>query len=175
MFAPILSQQGLFGNAWQMPSNVVANGGEFVYNFFDIEGNQLSKTKATKAEIINQIAKQKHNANQLQNYSAVEGDVIGLFNPSSDNHLKAYKQNKKAGYNAYNTHVGFIRYIDNIPVVEHNVHGNIVRTPLSDILQNNSSFKIASIARPKYLLGTPIFINSDSKTVYLLENIQERN
>lgn len=175
VLAPVLSNQGLFGNAWQMPINVVNNGGEFIYNFFDKEGQSIKSTKGNKSAILSQINKQKHNDKELQDYSPVEGDIIGLFNPNSDNHVKAYSQNKKDGYNAYNTHVGFIRFVGDKAFVEHNVHGNIIRTSLSDILNNSSTYKIASIARPSYLKGTPFFINTNKKDISLIENLPERH
>jgi hypothetical protein len=83
------------------------------------------------ASFVNGIVPSKPNVN-LQN-----GDLVGIFYPPSSHHEEAFYQglssDKNHGSNnlwGMNTHVGRVMVIlDDVPIVFHNVGGNVQATP----------------------------------------------
>lgn len=139
---------GIYGNAWKMPTFVVKNNGVMLYNVFDNPSYNINNVPASVQHIKSLIDLHTFDAE----YSPMEGDIVGLFYRSSGNHMLAYSENKEARINAFNTHIGFIRFVNGIPVVEHNIHGKVYQEKLADVIKNQSvtGIKIASIARTNY-------------------------
>ena len=151
-----LGEQGLFGNAWTETQFIVNKGGKFMYNIYDNPNFSKKKIKADVGQIRRAINSHTHEG--IGNYVAMEGDVVGLFYVNSGNHIKAYTETNSMKIPAYHTHLGFIRYINGEPYVEHNIHGKVYQERLDLVINNQSTtgIKIAQIARPKYLVERSI-------------------
>jgi hypothetical protein len=70
-------------------------------------------------------------------------DSVSMYYKQSPNQEKAYKQ----GTTGSNTHTGFIRKINGVPYVEHNVGGQIKLFKLEDILGGGKNYGVTQIRR----------------------------
>lgn len=73
-----------------------------------------------------------------------DDDIVGLFYRGSGSQHKAFQEGVKG---EAHTHTGHIEFTDGIPYVLHNIHGDIVKNKVSDLLGSDKPYGITSIHR----------------------------
>ena len=135
-------QNGVIGNAWQMPKNIESKGGSILYNIYDdAKFKNISGVQDLKSKTVQALKEHPLDYSQLQ-----IGDVVGIYMPSSNMHEVALRDGTTK-----NTHVGIVTGFnkDGIPIVEHNIHQSH-RTDLITNLSGSKSGKaqVTTVARP---------------------------
>lgn len=143
-----LQKTGLnvFGDAWTRSSN---KNIKKIYSGYD-------KSKRPKEYEENAVLNYTLNAadslaKTLDLSKLKENDIVGLYFRNSPNMKKAYL---KGTNGETQTHTGHIT-IDKkgIPYVSHNVHGEIIKNKVSDLLGSNKPYGIVSVYRSTKKLG----------------------
>lgn len=143
-----LQKAGLnvFGDAWTRSSN---KNIKKIYSGYD-------KSKRPKEYEENDVLNYTLNAadslaKTLDLSKLKENDIVGLYFRNSPNMKKAYL---KGTNGETQTHTGHIT-IDKkgIPYVSHNVHGEIIKNKVSDLLGSNKPYGIVSVYRSTKKLG----------------------
>ena len=108
----------VIGDAWEMKNNIESNGGVIKYNIY--EDGRFSNVK--NVQQLKNVTEQVKKNNKASSDMFQIGDVVGLYNKSSNMHPTALKD----GRGTYNTHVGVVTDIkDGKPVISHNIHGKL--------------------------------------------------
>ena len=132
-------QNGVIGNAWNMPQNIVDAGGRMLFNLYDNGFDGVSGENDLKKRTRERL-KEEH-----IDYSILRpGDVVGVFVPGSEHHQETLDTGT-----TYNTHVGIVVGYDKdgMPLVEHNINQR-ERTERADHL-GNGYYDITVASRPK--------------------------
>ena len=133
----ISRQNGVYGNAWQMPMNIGKSGGDVLFNLYE-KGFEDVKTPAELVKRTRERLKEdSFDISRLQ-----PGDVVGIFYPGSTHHSDVLEEGT-----TYNTHVGIVTGYDKdgYPIVEHNVGGHHHKNRADKI----SLGTITTVSRPK--------------------------
>lgn len=135
-------QNGVIGNAWQMPKNIESKGGSILYNIYDdAKFKNISSVQDLKSKTVQALKEHPLDYSQLQ-----IGDVVGIYMPSSNMHEVALRDGTTK-----NTHVGIVTGFnkDVVPIVEHNIHQSH-RTDLITNISGSKSGKaqVTTVARP---------------------------
>lgn len=135
-------QNGVIGNAWQMPKNIESKGGSILYNIYDdAKFKNISGVQDLKSKTVQALKEHPLDYSQLQ-----IGDIVGIYMPSSNMHEIALRDGTTK-----NTHVGIVTGFnkDGVPIVEHNIHQSH-RTDLITNLSGSKSGKaqVTTVARP---------------------------
>lgn len=136
-------EDGVILDAWNMPKQIEAQGGNIIYNLYDDDNFKNIKS-----------IKELHNATRKSleehplNYSTLNiGDVVGIYMPSSDMHTVALKNGSTK-----NTHVGIVVDYDEdgMPIIQHNIHKHIHTDKANNISGSKTGkARITVVARPK--------------------------
>lgn len=108
------AQNGVVGNAWNMPMNIVAAGGQMLYNIYDSPAfddvKDVDSLKRTTSSVLK--------SNPFDYSTLRQGDVVGIYYPGSKHHSDTL-----ATGTTYNTHVGIVSGFDKdgMPMIEHNM------------------------------------------------------
>lgn len=146
------------GNAW-LSHDIDAAGKRVFSVYTKINDNQIEKYKDLYKRAmsgVNVTDEIKSFNEELIGGKKPSGlqldDLVGIYNPDSPNHLKAFKAagkkyffdgdpnrpgntltKKKIGF-SFNTHVGIVAAMkDGEPIVFHNVHGNVISEPAKNL------------------------------------------
>lgn len=133
-------QNGVIGDAWTMPKNIVNSGGKMLFNLYDSPefSNGVSGVSDLKKKTASALANSNIDLRQLR-----PGDVVGIYYPESHSYNKAISNGT-----TYNTHVAIVTGYDSdgMPIVEHNMGGSN-KKDRADKLRWGSKITVA--ARPK--------------------------
>lgn len=126
-------KNGVFGNAWNMPQNIVDAGGLELFNVFN--NSQFT----TDTQVRNFYKNQPD-----IDYSILQpGDIVGINYPTS-----SYQQEAVETGTTYNTHVGLVSDVKNgIPIITHNFGVFGVQKEPADKLKAHGKITVA--VRPK--------------------------
>jgi len=135
-----------YGDAWTIRDRLINKGAKSIYNVFPKEKPKVSNPD----KYIEQITRNKPN---LKPEDFQSGDIINLYYGGSDYANQAYNE----GSSVFSTHTGIIK-IDSKgnKFIDHNVHGNIKKEPLSIFLENTAKtgsgkpLRITAVTRPNY-------------------------
>lgn len=142
-----LQKQGLsiFGDAWTRSSN---KGIKKIYSGYDkskrpinYDKDEVLKYTLDAADSISRVIdtdKLKHN------------DIVGLYFRNSPNTKKAYE---KGTNGETQTHTGHIVEENGKKYVVHNVHGEVIKNDINDVIGSNHPYGITSVYRAKKLGG----------------------
>lgn len=133
-------QNGVVGDAWTMPQNVVNAGGQMLFNLYDSGFEGVKDAADLKARTKAQL-EQKH-----IDYSILKpGDIVGIYYPHSSHHSDVLESGT-----TYNTHVGIVTGFDDdgMPIVEHNI-GEKKHADRADSIYGIGS-QITVAARPNH-------------------------
>lgn len=135
-----IDANGIRGNAWTMGDNMVAAGGQRLFDLFAGEGAPSGKwTEGHKQKTIDYVrnfAKDPEYAQFLQQ-SLRPGDVVELLYPASNSFKKAYTE---TGGKHQNTHIGYVVQIGDELYIRDNVgnhhtnQSNVHTRKLSSVL-----------------------------------------
>lgn len=156
---------GVYGNAWTMPENIVNAGGKEIFNIY--KSKQFKNIKSGKE--LYSITKNYLNRNNIDYSSLKEGDVVGIFMPSSSHHDDVLKTGT-----TYNTHIGIIVGFDknNKPIVEHTVGGSVFRDSIDKIKGSMYGKAQVTVAvRPNYKQISEIKLDTNAKSKF---NVSEK-
>lgn len=139
----VSQQNGVIGDAWTMPYNIVNKGGKMKYNLYDDKDfDNIKDVDTLKRTTIKKAKEHKLDYNNVE-----LGDIVGIFMPSSDMHKVALDNGTTK-----NTHVGYVVGFDKdgTPLVRHNIHTSY-RTDRADKLTGSKSGNpfITVVASPK--------------------------
>lgn len=143
-----LQKQGLsiFGDAWTRSSN---KNIKKIYSGYD-------KSKRPKEYEENAVLNYTLNAadslaKTLDLSKLKENDIVGLYFRNSPNMEKAYS---KGTNGETQTHTGHITIDDKgVPYVSHNVHGEVIKNKVSDLLGSDKPYGVVSVYRSTKQLG----------------------
>lgn len=132
------SQNGVIGNAWQMPLNIGKAGGDVIFNLYSRGFEDVSTPQQLKERTKARLKEDHADLSMLK-----PGDVVGVFFPLSTHHGDVLKEGT-----TYNTHVGIISGYDKdgTPIVQHNIGGK-ERKDRADKLPYGS--EITTVSRPR--------------------------
>jgi hypothetical protein len=136
-------------NAWDVEHNLIQAGGLPVFSYADNVGGSFKHSKF----------------DDWSKYGVKIGDVVGLHNNEyTDSPISSGKSKNKS------RHVGVVvGYGENdIPMVQHNIHGKEYLEPINDIAGSRNHFAnyyVNSITRPKGLVEEPIDVESHNKEI----------
>ena len=142
-----LQKQGLsiFGDAWTRSSN---KGIKKIYSGYDkskrpinYDKEEVLKYTLNAADSISRVIdtdKLKHN------------DIVGLYFRNSPNTRKAYE---KGTNGEAQTHTGHVVEENGKKYVVHNVHGEVIKNDINDVIGSNHPYGITSVYRAKKLGG----------------------
>ena len=142
-----LQKQGLsiFGDAWTRSSN---KGIKKIYSGYD---KSKRPTNYDKDEVL------KYTLNAADSISRVidtdklkHNDIVGLYFRNSPNTKKAYE---KGTNGETQTHTGHIVEENGKKYVVHNVHGEVIKNDINDVIGSNHPYGITSVYRAKKLGG----------------------
>lgn len=156
---------GVYGNAWTMPGNIVNAGGKEIFNIY--KSKQFKNIKSGKE--LYSVTKNYLNRNNIDYSSLKEGDVVGIFMPSSSHHDDVLKTGT-----TYNTHIGIIVGFDknNKPIVEHTVGGSVFRDSIDKIKGSMYGKAQVTVAvRPNYKQISEIKLDTNAKSKF---NVSEK-
>ena len=156
---------GVYGNAWTMPENIVNAGGKEIFNIY--KSKQFKNIKSGKE--LYSVTKNYLNHNNIDYSSLKEGDVVGIFMPSSSHHDDVLKTGT-----TYNTHIGIIVGFDknNKPIVEHTVGGRVFRDSIDKIKGSMYGKAQVTVAvRPNYKQISEIKLDTNAKSKF---NVSEK-
>ena len=107
-----------YRNAWDIKENMDKNKNSTqVYNIYDDPAFKNVKNKNQ----LKQTTRAVKSKNQTTADMYQQGDIVGIFWPSSTHHGEVLKSK------THNTHVGFISgFKDGVPQITHNVGGNVI-------------------------------------------------
>lgn len=131
---------GVVGDAWTMPKNIVNAGGEMLYNLYDTGFDGVTSVKDLKERTAAGIK------SRPIDYSILKpGDVVGIFYPPSTHHSDVLKDGT-----TYNTHVGIVIGFDKdgMPLVEHNINERALKDRADKI--SGGIGKITTASRPRH-------------------------
>lgn len=131
---------GVVGDAWTMPKNIVNAGGEMLYNLYDTGFDGVTSVKDLKERTAAGLK------SRPIDYSILKpGDVVGIFYPPSTHHSDVLKDGT-----TYNTHVGIVTGFDKdgMPLVEHNINEHALKDRADKI--SGGIGKITTASRPKH-------------------------
>lgn len=143
-------QNGVIGNAWEMPMNIVNKGGTMKYNLYEDPKFKNVKNVADLKQTTLKASKQ----NPLDYKKVQVGDIVGIYIPSSDMHKVALKDGTTK-----NTHIGYVVGTDKdgMPLIRHNIHTSY-RTDRADAItgsRRGNAF-ITTVTTPKVsILNVP--------------------
>lgn len=136
------AQNGVYGNAWTMLKNIQNAGGKMIFNLYDDPAFNGVRNASTLKE-----ATSKALENNTLDYSKLlEGDIVGIYIPSSSHHADVLKEGT-----TYNTHVGIVADIeDGVPIIEHNIGGKVRRERIDHLTGSTTGKPAVTVAsRPK--------------------------
>ena len=138
VLGPISRQNGVYGNAWQMPMNVVNAGGQMLFNLYDHGFEDVHTPAQLKQRTKERLKQDSFDYMQLQ-----PGDVVGIYYPYSDHHQDVLNEGT-----TYNTHVGIVTGFDSsgVPIIEHNMGGSHKKDKANALKWGSS---IVTVSRPK--------------------------
>lgn len=129
----------VYGDAWTRSNQKVKK----VYSGYDVNARPAEfdkdDVKAYTYNAADSVAK-TIDPTKLKNY-----DVVGLYYRGSPSWKKAYENGTRG---ETQTHTGHIMVEDGVPYVYHNVHGNIIKNKVEDILGSDHPYGIVSVYRP---------------------------
>ena len=136
---------GFYADAWQLPKKIVRHGGEMLYNAYD---DQFFAGMSNEKDLIDRSKKYFDNkSNRIDTSKLQEGDVVGMYMPSSNMHGVAFRKGTTK-----NTHVGIVtgKDKDGMPIISHNIHGHYL-ADRADKLHGSlwSSPQISVAVRPR--------------------------
>lgn len=151
--------RGVYGDAWEMSSNIVNNGGQRIFwieNYIDndkLDDLRKQKAKGYSNAKLKEVLKPILGRKDIAYPSIKVGDIISFFNPTSGSHDDAIVGQKD---NQINTHVGIVVCIDeNGPKVAHvfgaykDTGAGIVYVEyLSETINGKKDQSIYAITRP---------------------------
>ena len=128
-----------------MPRKIERHGGEKLYNAYD---DPYFSNMSNEKDLVNRSnAYFKDKKKRIDTSKLQEGDVVGMYMPSSNMHGVAFRKGSTK-----NTHVGIVtgKDKDGMPLVSHNIHGHYL-TDRADKLHGSlwSSPQISVAVRPK--------------------------
>lgn len=138
----MLDSDSIVGNAWTIVGNT-AYKGKSIYNIYTDPRFNNIKDAATLKKVTREVV-----AENPVDYSSLHvGDVVGIFYPDSDKHMKAYEEGT-----TYNTHSGAVVGYDDdgMPLIDHNIHGTTHRDRADHIFGRAA---ITAVARPRSLVN----------------------
>jgi peptidoglycan hydrolase-like protein with peptidoglycan-binding domain len=114
-----------YKNAWDIQENMDKKQNSTpIYNIYNDERFKKVKNGQDLVKLTREVKRDSQTTPDMYK----EGDVIGIFWPSSDHHDEVLKSK------THNTHVGFIsKFVDGVPYVTHNVHGTVKTEPYSNV------------------------------------------
>ena len=135
----VSKSNGVIGNAWNMPQNIVDAGGRMLFNLYDNGFDGVSGENDLKKRTRERLKEEHIDYGILR-----PGDVVGVFVPGSEHHQETLDTGT-----TYNTHVGIVVGYDKdgMPLVEHNINQR-ERTERADHL-GNGYYDITVASRPK--------------------------
>lgn len=138
VLGPISRQNGVYGNAWQMPINVVNAGGQMLFNLYDHGFEDVHTPAQLKQRTKERLKQDSFDYTQLQ-----PGDVVGIYYPYSEHHQDVLNEGT-----TYNTHVGIVTGFDSsgVPIIEHNMGGSHKKDKANALKWGSS---IVTVSRPK--------------------------
>ena len=154
------AQNGVFGNAWNMLTNVRDAGGEMLFNIYE---DPLFDNASSASDIKVTTNLLLKNSN-LDYSKLLEGDIVGIYNPSSSHYSEVLESGT-----TYNTHVGIVVDIeDGVPIIEHNILGKVRRERIDKLTGSlRGTPKVTVAARPKQGEETMQLQFADTKSKYL--------
>lgn len=155
----VAEQNGVVGNAWRMPMNIINSGGTELYNIYS---DPRFKRNRNNLQAIRNLHNELLGKNKIDLSILHPGDVVGLYNPGSN-----YQETANREGTTFNSHVGLVVQIDSdgIPIIEHNLYGRVARERADKLGKR----QIAVAVRPKFSGKIPT-INWDlQKSDYIVD------
>lgn len=154
------AQNGVFGNAWNMLTNVRDAGGEMLFNIYE-DPLFDNASSASDIKVTTNLLLKNYNFDYSK---LLEGDIVGIYNPSSTHYSDVLESGT-----TYNTHVGIVVDVENgIPIIEHNILGKVRRERIDKLTGSlRGTPKVTVAARPKHGEETMQLQFKDVKSKYL--------